>query len=376
MITWYFYQLLIICSPSPLQSESETTAKTKHLGILSLFLATSVMRSHLSSHDYPPREVGNQSKSKLALASSYERPASSLARRLDATSSLSRKISENSYKSENEMGSASSLHWYNDEYYYNWPLSRIVVFSLLVMMLIDSCRQLIQAYHQWLLGDMTMPEDVHPDFGNDVEARLCFFTLPMALNYQRNSYTLRESATQAYQDPDTSRVFDPTRATQAPTIDLQTALVKHKVALQPNKYIKTRQTISQTIHNNRWSITWLLEAADYDVLQLQQLVQITHKRWFPYLSWPKIFHYRCYILWKYCDVTLSNRSYIQVAPDTHVIQCSIKLWVITETESDSLTRDQISDRRRSALAWSGIDPIDMHSPLWFWSRNGFSYQIQ
>ena len=119
------------------------------------------------------------------------------------------------------------------------------------MSLIDSCKQLIQAYHDGLLGNITMPEDTHPDFGGDQEARLRFFTLPMALNYQRNSYTLRESATQAYQDLPTQPVFDLARSAQASTDTLRTALLMHKVALQPNKHIATRQTIATTIHTNR-----------------------------------------------------------------------------------------------------------------------------
>jgi hypothetical protein len=198
----------------------------------------------------------------------------------------------------------------------------------------------------------------------------------MALNYQRNSYKLREAATQAYNDASTSWVFNVKNSAQASTEQLQSALIKHKVALQPNKHTQTRQMISQTIAQNRWSITWLLEVTKYDFLQLQQLVQVKHKKWFPYLSWPKIFHYWSYILWEYCDIVLANRQYIEIAPDTHVIQCSIKLWVITEAESTTLTRDQISERRRSVLVWSGIDPIDMHSPLRFWSRNNFMYELK
>lgn len=241
--------------------------------------------------------------------------------------------------------------------------------------LINKCYQLTQVYHGWLLGNMKMPEDVHPDFGDDQESRLVFFTLPMALNYQRNSYKLREAATQTYQDTSTTWVFDSNNSAQTSTEQLQSALIKYKVALQPNKHTQTRQTISNTITENWWSITQLLEAASYDFLKLQQLIQVTHKKWFPYLSWPKIFHYWSYILWKYCDIKLSNRQYIEIAPDTHVIQCSIKLWVITQAESTILTRDQISAKRRSALMWSGIDPIDMHSPLWFWSRNNFMYEL-
>lgn len=119
------------------------------------------------------------------------------------------------------------------------------------MSLIDSCYQLIQAYHDGLLGNMVMPEDVHPDFEGNKEKRLVFFTLPMALNYQRNSYKLREAATQTYQDSSTSWVFDIAQFSQLDLLHIQQALVKHKVALQPNKHTATRNKIAQTITTNR-----------------------------------------------------------------------------------------------------------------------------
>lgn len=91
-----------------------------------------------------------------------------------------------------------------------------------------------------------MPEDAHPVFLNDAE-RLTYFTLPMALNYQRNSYTLRESATKTYEDTNSHRVFDLHKSAAASIDQLQQSLTKHKVALQPNKHIQTRSSIAQTI---------------------------------------------------------------------------------------------------------------------------------
>lgn len=44
---------------------------------------------------------------------------------------------------------------------------------------------------------MKMPEDSHPEFQTQ-EERLCYFTLPMALNYQRNSYTLENQHVQLF----------------------------------------------------------------------------------------------------------------------------------------------------------------------------------
>ncbi len=240
--------------------------------------------------------------------------------------------------------------------------------------LISSCHKLLKAYKDWLLGNMKMPEDVHPNFAHD-EERLVYFTLPMALNYQRNSYALREWATKTYDDAMTRRVFAIQQSATATISELQTALWQYKIALQPNKHTATWATIAKTIHENRWSVTWLLESVDYDFLKLQQCIQKDYKKWFPYLSWPKIFHYRCYILGEYCSVVLKNKQYIDIAPDTHVIQCSVKLGVITEQESQSLSREDISQRWRDTLAGTWITPIDMHSPLWFWSRNNFIYVL-
>jgi hypothetical protein len=120
----------------------------------------------------------------------------------------------------------------------------------------------------------------------------------------------------------------------------------------------------------------MLVSVDYDFLKLQQAIQITHKKGFPYLSGPKIFHYWSYILGEYCNVKLKNREYIQIAPDTHVIQCSILLGVLTKEETLRMKRDDVSVRWREVLEGTNLSPIDMHSPLWFWSKNGFSYKLE
>jgi hypothetical protein len=242
------------------------------------------------------------------------------------------------------------------------------------MTLIENCHKLLQAYKEWKLWRMDMPEDAYPGFLND-EERLTYFTLPMALNYQRDSYALWQWATKTYEDASSRRVFDIAASAQASTTDLQQALGKYKIALQPNKHIATWSTIAQTIVSHRWTISELLIAVDCDFLELQKVVQGTHKKWFPYLSWPKIFHYRSHILEQYCDVIFTNREHIDIAPDTHVLQCSVKLWVLTQQEADTLSKEQVSQKWREHLHWSGIAPIDMHSPLWFWSRNGFQYEL-
>lgn len=240
--------------------------------------------------------------------------------------------------------------------------------------ILENCVALRQAYDNGLLGNQVMPEDTHPEFKN-LEDKLSFFTLPMSLNYQRNSYGLWAAATASHEDQVTRSIFDVNIVATMSEEQLRTLLLTHKVALQPNKHIRTWQTISTTISREWGGIEKMLEAVDYDFLKLQSLMQIEYKKSFPYLSGPKIFHYWSYILGEYCSIALKNKTFIQIAPDTHVIKCSIILGVLDEKDALTLTRDAISARWREVLKDSELSPIDMHSPLWFWSKNNFSYSL-
>lgn len=242
--------------------------------------------------------------------------------------------------------------------------------------IIQNCLSLRTAYEKGVLGNMRMPEDAQPKFkAKDIENRLAYFTLPMSLNYQRNSYSLWEAATKTYLDPQTRDVFCVERSANMQVAVLREKLVRYKLALQPNKHIDTWKRISETFFKNWGSIRTFLEETDKDFQKMQILIQKDLKSGFPYLSGPKIFHYWSYILIEYCNVDLLNRHLIEIAPDTHVLQASVKLGVLRENEVSLLTRDQISARWRKILINSHLMPIDMHSPLWFWSRNSFQYEI-
>lgn len=236
------------------------------------------------------------------------------------------------------------------------------------------CLELRKAYEEGLLGNQIMPEDTHPELSSREDC-LAYFTLPMSLNYQRNSYALWEAAKLAFEDNETRPMFSvKSVALQSPD-ELRLLLTKHKVALQPNKHVNTWHRISTTIANEWGSIENMLSILDFDFLRIQEVIQVAHKKEFPYLSGPKIFHYWSYILGEYCNIPLKNKEFIQIAPDTHVIKCSILLGVLTEDEVTWMTRDDISARWREVLIGSGLSPIDMHSPLWFWSKNNFSYKL-
>ena len=233
---------------------------------------------------------------------------------------------------------------------------------------------MLEAYDAGELGYMKMPEDSSPEFSEE-ETRLVYFTLPMSLNYQRDSYKLWESALKTYNDTETNTVFDVNSSANLEEEKLREYLLKYKTALQPNKHIATWQKIAKTISENWGSISNLIKAADHDFLKLQDIIQVQFKKGFPYLSGPKIFHYWSFIIQEYGKIQLKNSEFIEIAPDTHITKCSVKLGVITQEEAENLSKEQLSKKWRSILQGSGIDPINIHSPLWFWSRNNFQFKL-
>jgi len=242
--------------------------------------------------------------------------------------------------------------------------------------LVQNCNNLLAAFKSGALGEIIMPEDINPGFlDSQSEERLAYFTLPMALNYQRISYKLWESAQKTYLDPTTADVFNVSEAAKMKEEELRAKLMKYKVALQPNKHVQTWHKLAKTIDREWGSLSAIFLATEGDFLKLREIIQKTHKKDFPYLSGPKIFNYWAYTMTTFGRMPLTNRSFIEIAPDTHVIKGSVLLGVITEAEAKTISPDAISLRWRHALADSGIDPIDIHSPLWFWSRGGFEFKL-
>ena len=242
--------------------------------------------------------------------------------------------------------------------------------------IISKCKILLDAYHTGKLGYMKMPEDSSPEFSEEEkEVRLVYFTLPMSLNYQRDSYKLWESVLKTFNDLEDKIIFDIKSSANLDEEQLRKHLMKYKIALQPNKHIATWHKISKTISENWGNISKLLEFAEYDFLKLRNIVQKQFKKGFPYLSGPKIFNYWSFIIQEYGKIKLKNSEFIEIAPDTHITKCSVLLGAITEEESESLTKEKISEIWRELLQGTGINPIDMHPPLWFWSRNNFQFKI-
>lgn len=238
---------------------------------------------------------------------------------------------------------------------------------------ITTIEKLIRIYQSGELGGEVMPEDANPQFDKDSLENYLYFTLPMALNYQRNSYTLWESALKTYNDADTRFVFNPKLCLEKFFGEVQQALTKYKVALQRQKqteiWIKLCETFVELFDGG---IRRLFEENENDVDKIRSYIQIGNKKRFPYLSGVKICNYWLYVIYQYTDRQYCNIEKLTVAPDTHVRKATHRLGLISDDDFNSNNVQQIViEAWDNLLKDTEYKPIDVHTPLWLWSRNGF-----
>ena len=214
--------------------------------------------------------------------------------------------------------------------------------------------------------------EVHPDLHKSSRENYLYFTLPPCLNFQRNSPAMWAAALKTYEDPHTQWVFFPEKVATKSREDVQKALLKHKLALQLNKHTDIWIAISSalnTLFEN--DPRKLLEAGEFDVAKIHDIIQIHHKARFPYLRGPKLSHYWLFILMHYTDVKLRNVEAISIIPDTHVLQSTVQLGLTDKIE----TPEKVVALWKELLMGSGIAPFQMHSILWNWSRNSFKPEV-
>ena len=242
--------------------------------------------------------------------------------------------------------------------------------------ILEKVNHLVSAYKQGLLGGEKMPEDENPQLEKSSTANYMYFTLPMALNYQRNSYVLWECANRMYADECAGSVFDSKAVCAMPEELLRKYLVEYKVALQPNKQPLIWKKLCDTIENKLdGDIRNLFLMNDFSVKKVKEYIQ-KNKKDFPYLGGNKICNYWLYVLEQYTDIEFIDRENITVAPDTHVIQASQKLGIISEEEAKlSNVQKLLAERWADLLQGTDLKPIGVHTPMWLWSRGKFEVEI-
>jgi hypothetical protein len=236
--------------------------------------------------------------------------------------------------------------------------------------------RLLSTYKTGGLGGEIMPEDANPGLPKDSAENYAYFTLPMSLNYQRNSYTLWKCAHQSYLDADTRDIFCPLAVAQMDVDTLKEKLLKYLVALQPNKQPVIWKIICTSFAEFfQGDIRNLFSECDYSVMKVKRFFA-DNKKAFPYLGGEKILNYWLFVMQSYTDLLFCDRSLITVAPDTHVIQASVRLSLITEEQSvRSDVRQIVAAQWSELLEGTSLQPIDVHTPLWLWSRGKFLVDI-
>jgi hypothetical protein len=236
--------------------------------------------------------------------------------------------------------------------------------------------KLIELYKSGRLGGEKMPEDENPHLPNQSLENYLYFTLPMALNYQRNSYVLWECANRTWQDSETQNVFLPKAVVDMSENELKEKLTKYKVALQQNKQPIIWRTLCKTIERDfNGDIRLLFSSNDYSVQKIKDYM-ISNKKSFPYLSGNKIMNYWLFVIGQRTDIVLRDRENISVAADTHIMQASEKLGIITSDERlKSNVQEIVADRWNELLADTEYCSIDVHTPMWLWSRNKFEVDL-
>lgn len=242
--------------------------------------------------------------------------------------------------------------------------------------ILEKTNKLVDAYKQGLLGGEKMPEHENPHLELSSNQNYMYFTLPMSLNYQRNSYVLWECANRMYADKDARKVFDSAEVCKMSDEKLRGYLVQYKVALQSNKQPLIWKKLCETIeHKLDGDIRNLFIINGYSVQKIKEYIK-NNKKDFPYLGGNKICNYWLYVLEQYTDIEFVDRENITVAPDTHVVQASQKLGVITEEEAQvSNVQIILAERWAEILSGTELKPIDVHTPMWLWSRGKFQVEI-
>ncbi|MCH5167028.1 MAG: hypothetical protein J1F35_03960 [Erysipelotrichales bacterium] len=238
--------------------------------------------------------------------------------------------------------------------------------------IIKKCEILMAMYKKGMLGGEVMPEDENPHYELTSLENYIYFTLPMSLNYQRNSYTLWEGANKTAKDEETRFVFDPYKVIESTFEEVQTALVKYKVALQKNKQTEIWIKLCNTFINLfDGDIRKLFEENNYNVNKIRDFI-VNHKKDFPYISGTKLVNYWLYVIMQYTDTRYINAEELTVAPDTHVVKATHRLGLINDKELESASVQQVViDRWKDLFKNTPYKPIDIHTPLWLWSRGGF-----
>ncbi|MEK7579290.1 MAG: hypothetical protein AAB460_02035 [Patescibacteria group bacterium] len=237
--------------------------------------------------------------------------------------------------------------------------------------LLEKVRRLHKIFHSGKIPVLSKHE-VNPGLAKDSRENYLYFTLPPCINFQRSSTAMWAAALKTYNDPETKYLFYPEEVVTRSRDTIQKDLLKHKLALQKNKHTDIWMIISKAFSEHFSNDPReLLKKGKWDVLGIHQIIQKDMKKEFPYISGPKMSNYWLYILSQYTAAKFANMQEISIIPDTHVLQCSLRLGM-SEPKTSPL---EVARIWKDLLEGMEISPVEMHPVLWNWSRNNFLPEV-
>ena len=100
---------------------------------------------------------------------------------------------------------------------------------------LEKVRMLLENFENGKIPKLEIHE-VHPELEIDSRENLLYFTLPVSINFQRNSPAMWKSALATFEDPDTNYLFYPEKVVEKTLEQIKEDLPKHKLGLQKNKH--------------------------------------------------------------------------------------------------------------------------------------------
>src|SRR6185369_17139474 len=92
--------------------------------------------------------------------------------------------------------------------------------------------------------------EVNPGLPKGDRLNYLYFTLPVSINFQRNSPAMWQSALKTFQDPETNYLFYPEKVVETGYSKVQSDLIKYKLGLQKNKHTDIWFAISKVFHED------------------------------------------------------------------------------------------------------------------------------
>jgi hypothetical protein len=236
--------------------------------------------------------------------------------------------------------------------------------------LLNKIHQLVALFNAGEIERLDQHE-VNPGLDKGSRENYLYFTLPVCINFQRSSTAMWKSALATYEDPETNYLFFPEEVIIRTREQIQQSLIKHKLALQPNKHTDIWIAICNALNYYDNDPRKVIKAGQNCAVRIKNILQVSDRDRFPYLRGQKLANYWLFILHNFTDIKLRNLHKISIIPDTHVIQASRHLGIST-AES---TPEQIAELWFDLLKNTNLTPIDVHPVLWNWSRAGFKPEI-